>query len=336
MIKTNRYIYGIKKNNESIESDVENIIDNSQEYLVMGSYSFWLPNHIFHKLKNVAQNVSSALIVPILDRSNDLQFFEKKIKCLINANVGVIISAENHSKFVFNEKNIYYGSANLTNGGLNLNVEVITMYDSLRADLKSDFNSFVLEEINRFLGNHQKGLREINANTFTNFGRLSNMLFKLNPNILKVEKTVNNYEKCNRIIPEAIEGYYATLSSVDFNKVYRKLLVLRRSLEEVYKYGTYVLYKEGFLYKENPEEIEVASERVHRYNRLWQKFNEQLTETLNLLERLPGNLILKLEKDELMIKNYQILLQLKNKILGEMEKEVEEDNRCQHCGQILE
>lgn len=317
LIKSN-YIYGIKKSNQSIEGNVKSIIDNAQNYLTMGSFSFWIPKPLFNSVKTVSANTPSTLLIPHVYRSGDVIIKIQTMQTLINANVGVIISGLNHSKFVFSESSIYYGSANLTNYGLNSNIEAITVYDTIRNDLKKDFIGFILMELNRYLNTQHSGLPIINSQIISNLNTIFGKVHKLNPNIMKVEKTVDSFEDCNSIIGKAIDSYFALLSFTDFQLAYRKLLVLKRNLEELYKYGSYVLNKEGYLHKNNAEKIYVDESRVNRYNKLWAEFNHQLKDTITLLENLPNNLRLLRERDELAQRNNIIISRLKSRL--------EEDN----------
>lgn len=318
MLTKANYIYGVKKNNESIESNVKSIIDNAQSYLVMGSYSFWMPKPLYDSMKAVSSTINSALLIPHVNRSGDVITKLQTIQNLINnANVGVIISGLNHSKFVFNENSIYYGSANLTDYGLNSNIEAVTVYDSIRNDLKADFIDFVQIEINRYLNAPAPGIPIVNNMIISSLNTLFSKTNKLNPNITKVVKTVNNFEECNGIISKAIDTYFAILSFTDFRIVYKKLLVLRRNLEELYKYGSYILIKEGYLEKNDQEEVDVEQGRVNRYNALWSEFDNQLKNTISLLERLPDNIRMSPEKDELSVKNTKIITELKGTLKEE-------------------
>lgn len=181
MLQKSNYIYGVKKSNESIESSVKNIIDNAQDYLVMGSFSFWMPKHLFNSVKAVATNINSALIIPHVYRSGHIINKIQKIKTLINANVGVIISSSNHSKFVFSESSIYYGSANLTDYGLNSNIEAVTVYDVIRNDLKGDFIDFILTELNQYLNVYHSRFPLINTQIITSLNIMFGKVHKLNP-----------------------------------------------------------------------------------------------------------------------------------------------------------
>jgi hypothetical protein len=280
----------------------------------MGSFSFWLPIHLFKRVKTVSSNIHSTLLIPHVNRSGDVINKLHKIETLINANVGVIISCFNHSKFLFSEKSIYYGSGNLTDYGLNSNIEAVTVYDLMRNDLKSDFIDFALIELNRYFNAQHSGLPVMNNQIINSLNTLFGKVLKLNPNITKVEKTVTNFEENNRVIGKAIDTYFALLSFTDFRKVYKKLLVLRRNLEELYKYGTYILIKEGFLEVNNPEKIHVNPNRVDRYNALYIEFNNQLEDTISLLKRLPDTLRLPWEEDRLAQKNYNLITKLKEKL----------------------
>lgn len=336
MLIKNHYKFGIKNSGESIEESIGNYIDSSNEYLVMGSYNFWMPNELFYKIKNVSKNVNSMVMFPHVSRSYQIINSDCVVNSLLKANVAVLISGFNHSKFLFNENNIYFGSGNLSRGGLNYNIEAVTLYDSLKGELRNDFVSIVLNEINRYLYNNGLDLRTAFSITYNYFREFSDLILKLNPNIMKVEKTVNNFEKCDLYIGKVIDMYFSLLSFKDFNTVYTELMILRLSLEELYRCGCVILHREGFLEVANPEEIQVAKENVRKYNRLWEKFNERLRNCLNTLEELITNVNVKFENDELATKNRRLILELKNKLINEFEREDEKIDLCNQCGRRLE
>lgn len=336
VITKNNYKFGMKNSGESIETSIGNYIDNTTNYLVMGSYNFWMPKELFYKIKNVANNINTLVLFPQVSRSYQVVNSESKIKSLLNANVAVLISGINHSKFLFNESNIYFGSGNLTSYGLNYNIEAVTLYDSVKVELRNDFIDLTLKEIDRYLYNRSLDLGTAFSVTYRYFSEFSQLVLKLNPNIMKVEKTVNNYELCDMYIAKVIDMYFAILSFSEFKKVYTKLMILRLSLEELYSYGSLILHKEGFLDSDNPEEIQVSPEKVIKYNKLWEDFHKKLRNSLNDLETLIGNSSVRFQSDELALKNYNLIIQLREKLQIELKNEYKDIGICEQCGRELE
>ena len=291
MQKTPNSCYGLKENH--IESEILNIIDSAQEYILMGSYNFNLPHNILKKLQEKAKKIDVVVILPSVNSYTDKNTGEKKesfindpekIKGLIDNKIGVIIKENNHSKFIISKNSYYMGSANLSWSGLNNKVENIYIVNGdknplrqcqrdIKNDIKEKFDSFIDEYLND--KNCPRNVTDINNETIQIISDVKNNTYKLNPNKEKVRRTVQNFWENDKLIIQSISNYFNTLNFDDYFKISQKLSCLRKELKEVAEYGySNILFNDDFREKE-----------IEEYNRLWLNFNNYCEEASEFIER---------------------------------------------------
>ncbi|RKJ69511.1 hypothetical protein D7X33_23715, partial [Butyricicoccus sp. 1XD8-22] len=189
---------GLKDKGVDIHSDMTDVVKDSHEYLVMGSYSMNMTStgyykfQFFSELCKKAKSVDCIAVIPHIFHSyykptvND----QNKLQNLINKNIGVIINNANHSKFLFSENDLYLGSANLTPDGFKDNVESVCLFRDISKvkNLELDLIDFSTREFDRYISGHAISINDEefekeNNRILASFEELKDLAIKLNPNI---------------------------------------------------------------------------------------------------------------------------------------------------------
>jgi phosphatidylserine/phosphatidylglycerophosphate/cardiolipin synthase-like enzyme len=146
----NGYV-GIKRLSEELIQPFVDIIKDTNEFIYMGSFSFWLPTDSVWKELISAKGLK--LIIMPIDYFNGDAYRpindKYKIKTLLDNDICVIVNSHNHSKFIVNDKHAYFGSVNLTEQAMVYNVECIAT-NSNKTQAREDIINFVHEEIRRY------------------------------------------------------------------------------------------------------------------------------------------------------------------------------------------
>lgn len=331
---------GIKGINDDIHPDMVDVVKNSFEYIVMGSYSinvYYFGKYKFDFFAEVckkAKKIDCVAIIPNVFNNHFKSLIndQKKIEGLINKNIGVVINNYNHSKFFLSENDLYLGSANLTPDGFEYNIESVCLFRDLSKinKLRLDLIDFSISDLDRYISGHELSIddekfeRE-NNDILASVSSLQDLALKLNPNIGKVLKTLSNYDKSNKILNNAVNKYFCILSIKDFSIVANKFFKLIKEYSQLIEYGNYLI---DLYLKEDSEEqdlnVAMSEVKINKYNRLHNKYISTLEKLLFFIEGIPMNIKVKKSTDEFSLKNYEIIKSLKFK-LEEQRRQIQVD-----------
>lgn len=306
----------VKNTGDHIYADVTNIMKTASDYLIMATYNIGFidkegaDSAMFSTLKSI-KCPSRGIILPMQpypkkDPVNEL----KHIQALITSGLAVIVNESNHAKFVVSEKTVYYGSANLSNKALYNNLEVAYIENKDPSDpLQMDFIKLFIREINGY--NAPKGLS--NTTLLANLQKkLNDLVLKHNPNISKIETTVNSYDQVKSIISSTIEKYFAILSFKDFETFYKKIIKVDAAHDKLVEFGS-----KKIIIPRNKQKG-YSEQQIEKYNQLWALYKSKLDAVVLMLEKLPdpydGRNRCKTSK-----KNDELLMALSQKLRNQYE-----------------
>jgi hypothetical protein len=128
-MKSVNEIIRIKNRNDDFKAYFERILDNKPDYIIISSFSFFLPPVLWNKFKNLS--CPKLVIIPYeyehRDGKNNMVKSTinqmKRIEQIINTGATVLVNSVNHAKYMLTEKDCFVGSNNLTIGGMVDNIE---------------------------------------------------------------------------------------------------------------------------------------------------------------------------------------------------------------------
>lgn len=209
IIEGNFRLTGLKQND--ITPEIDNLINSAKEFIVICGYGFTNHNNPKSILGKVLRSPikSKHCILPIsLYRGKDAN--RMRVIHMIQNGVSVSIEDKNHSKWIMNEKEIYYGSANFTMDSLERKIEVATFRNFIELDpVKKEFLEFIHQSMNRMIttSNRQRIRGFIRAN-HTLISSARSLIKPLNPSIEKVIQTVDSINEVRSFIHEVLENSF--------------------------------------------------------------------------------------------------------------------------------
>lgn len=282
--------WGVKDSTKNLTNDIHEIIDNSNDYIIICGYNFspfHNPTSIIPKLINrVNNNVKVLVILPASLWGFGNTNHALNIQYMIDNGIGVILNSNNHSKWIVSDYGYYYGSLNFTKVSMTTRIEVVTLCKVLRQpripvwmiQTKYEFLRFGFIELNRFdIKTLNLGL--INSNTINTLNSFFSKILKFNPEIKKVETSLENYEEVRTEIISIIDNYFALVSFEDLNMIWNKVSKAVFYLDRIAMKGNEILLANS------NDKYQIHFEGlVIEYNRLFKRFDYSIKEFINLID----------------------------------------------------
>jgi len=318
MIGNNRYsIWGIKDSGEDITTEILNILNNANSFIIVGGYNFTFKTagySFFSILKNkVRQGVPVLMIIP-----SNLTGYNNNQPAIINFcftnRIGLILNGNNHSKWLMTENDLYYGSSNFTDTSWKHRIEVVTIhrhnhiYGSWKRRTLLDFRLFIQREISKI--NRRPTMAAIPgliANTIAVWNRINPLVLRLNPSIEKVILTLRNYGEVETLLNKNVEEWFQLYDMKVFKRIYEYNANIFKKYNDLCEFAYLNIYNEttesseiineeiineyNFLHSEFVETIERATSELRDNKILFSEINFQtLEENLNILNKIEINI----------------------------------------------
>lgn len=310
--------WGIKSQGEDITNDIIGMVQSANSFIVIGGYNFSFANAgqtFFNELVHKANNGVPVLMIfpPNLYGPNNPQ--PTIISHCIRNNIGVILSYQNHSKWLLSEQSLYYGSSNFSPTSWSQKIEVVTMHNHRRIgyqwanDTVNDFRRFIQREINamtrRPTMNNYPGLVAQTQNTWN---QMTNLILRFNPSIEKVKITLENYTTVELELLELTQEWFYNAKPNDFSSIFKLNSGILSSINQLCEYAYANIYNEST----DATSIE-NKEIIGSYNKLHDSFINTVDESKGFLENL---LDVKFDDqtNDLRIKNIEIQKAVQEKI----------------------
>lgn len=283
MIKDNNNVIGIRRLNEDIKYKIRELCNNSSDFLIIGSYNFWLDKDIYNIIST--KNCVKVAIIPKNSFKDSING-ERIIISLIKNNFAIVINNNNHSKFIVTDNQTYFGSLNMSYSSMMYNNEGILIYDNLSNNklfknedvLTKDLVKYTLESLltykrNEILGKNQS----------------EEYLYKLEVKLQDVFKNMHDYINMGAFKENALQfctelsfmiySYKDKIDDCYYNYVSQKIGVLIKKIEDI-KFSSINFNKEDI--EKYIEEV-MISVKMENYKLLESEISDQLIEKNNNL-----------------------------------------------------
>lgn len=282
--------WGVKDSTTNLTNDIHEIIDNSNDYIIVCGYNFspfHNPTSIIPKLIDRVNNgVKVLVILPASLWGFGNTNHSINIQHMLNNGIGVIVNSNNHSKWMVSDYGYYYGSLNFTKISMTTRIEVVTICNVLNQatiprwmeQTKSEFLRFGFIELYRFDAK-TINLGRINVNTLNTLRSFFSKILKFNPEIKKVKITLENYEEVRTKILTIIEDYYAVISFEDLNKIWEKVSKTIFYLDKLAMKGNEILIS-----NDNDKYQLTFDVLITEYNRIFKIFEKIIHDFMNFIK----------------------------------------------------
>ena len=273
--------WGIKSNGEDITYEIIDMVHNANSFIVIGGYNFSFARQgqmFFDELRIKAnQGVPILMIFPpnLYGPSNPQPIL---INYCIRNGIAVMLSYQNHSKWLLTENSIYYGSSNFSPTSWQHKTEVVTLHNHSRIryswakDTVQDFRLFIQREINSI--NRRRSMHNYTglvANTRTTWQNIRTQILRLNPSIEKVKTTLNNYENVELELGLLTQEWFYESTLEDFSKLFEYNNQIIQSINELCRFAY------SNIYNESTESQEIKNQEIiDKYNTLHSNFLETI------------------------------------------------------------
>ncbi len=244
---SNFKLIGLKETD--ITNQIYDLIDDAEDLIVIGGYSFTKPDDANSPLKKLinAKATCKHCIFPI-------GFFGQRqnipyAKELIHKGVSVSFEHENHSKWLMTEKGMYFGSANFSKYSLKNRIEVVTFKDfEIDDPFRKEFANFTRRSMIRMKRDSNRA--NITGQIARNYRLAENtkrFIKRLNPSIQKVYKTLEGVHTAHYYLNEILQNSFWLLDDMyyrDLEAVARKFSI---ELNDIYNSASTLInrYEEG-------------------------------------------------------------------------------------------
>jgi hypothetical protein len=260
---------GLKQHD--ITGEIDNIINSAKEYIIICGYGFTSPKNNKSILKKVIDSPLKAkhCILPVtLFRGYEVN--KPRAIGLIQNGISVSIENANHSKWIMNEKEIYYGSANFSIDSLENKIEVATFRNFLKKDpLKHEFQLFVKDSMNRMLKtsnrNYVRGYIGAN-NTLAQSTKV--LIKRYNPSIEKVYDTIDSINFVRTAIYEIITNCFWYLGDKHYNRLAVRASEFEENIKSINYQGINLINAD-----ENSQNLDYL---IKLYNKECDNFNKEI------------------------------------------------------------
>lgn len=287
---TNGSKWGVKSSTTNLTSDIHDLIDNSNDYIIVCGYNFSPfnnPTSIISKLINRVNNgVKVLVILPAGLWGFGNTNHSINIQYMLNNGIGVILNSNNHSKWMVSDYGYYYGSLNFTKISMTTRIEVVTICNALNQttipywmeQTKTEFLRFGFFELNKF-DVKTVNLGRVNVTALNTLNTFFSRILKFNPEIKKVKITLDNYEEVRTEILSIIDDYYAVIGFEDLNKIWQKISKAIFYLDKLAMKGNEILIS-----NEN-EKYELSFDSlIIEYNNIFKIFDNIIYDLIQFIE----------------------------------------------------
>lgn len=282
--------WGIKDSGINITTDIHNIINMSNDFIIVCGYNF-SPHHdptsiISHIINKKQVGTPGLIIMPPNMWGYGRKNHTLNIQHLINNQIGVILNTKNHSKWLITDYGFYYGSMNFSKSSMTTKVEIVTLCDALKNNpvpwwmkaTKKELLEYSVNELSMFNTNTRTtNLGTINTATLTTLRLVLGLILRYNPEIEKVQKTLDNYEEVRIKLSSIIDNYFSLISLKDLNLIWNIVNKTIYTLDKLAYQGNDILIK-------NESQSSIQSD-ISAYNKTHTAFVKQIEQIMNLIEQ---------------------------------------------------
>lgn len=282
--------WGIKPSGTDLTVDIHDILNNSNDFIVVCGYNFSPYNHSTSIIPSLIRKRNSGVDVLVILPPKMWGFGNRNhtnnIQHLINYNIGVILNSNNHSKWIISDYGYYYGSLNFTTISMKTRVEVVSLCNSLQKpnipwwmhQTKQELIAYAVTELNNF---HTvvatANLGAVNNAVLTTLQNVFGQILRYNPKIEKVQKTLLNYELVKMNLSSIIDFYYPLISISDLDKIWRLINNAIYTLDRLAYAGNDMLLKH--------ENQSLRGFSILGYNRIHDNFSRQIEIIIEAIKR---------------------------------------------------
>jgi hypothetical protein len=282
--------WGIKPAQTNLTGDIHDIINNAVDFIILCGYNFSPYNHpssvipLLIRKRNAGVNVLVILPPKMWGFGN--RNHTNNIQHLTNNNIGVILNSNNHSKWIISDYGYYYGSLNFTSISMKSRVEVVSICDALRQpnkpwwmnETKKELLGYVLTELNNFNNvTATTNLGAVNTAILTSLRNTFGQILRYNPEIEKVQKTLNNYEEVRMNLSSIIDLYYPLIEISELDKIWRLINNAIYTLDRLAYAGNDMLLKY--------ENQSLRGFSIYGYNRIQANFTRQVEKIIDTIKQ---------------------------------------------------
>lgn len=264
-------LIGIKKGD--ITAEFDNLINNAKEIFIVGGYSFTQPHNrksILKKLIDSKAKIKHCVFPIDLFRGPDAN--RNHAITLINNGVSVSLEADNHSKWLLTENEVYFGSVNFTKYSIEKRIEVVAFKTFIKGDLlRSEFVDFTVASMRnmRLTSNRDRLSPVINRNTAL-VSANRHRIKKLNPSIRKVISTLDSLSQLQSIINQILVNNFWLLDDKYYLQLSRRVIEFQTMLGRINSSGNRIL-------REVQEKKDFSEYSLRAYNDICDRFNNSFT-----------------------------------------------------------
>lgn len=285
MIVLQNSTWGIKRSGHDIANDIIGIINNADNFIIVGGYNFTFKTvgySFFIELRRKAlQGIPVLIILPSHLYGNGSNQPAIINFCIANG-IGVILNGNNHSKWILTDKDLYYGSSNFSVSSWKNKVEVVTIHNhsnihkKWKTDTVNDFKDFVQDEI-KSLKRRKTMTRIPGLIIYTRivWNGINSRMLRLNPSIHKVIITLENYENVVHHLEKVCSLWFETENLEDYNRIKKLSRKILKKVDELCSYAYSNIYNETLSeYDSRDINVDLSKEMIDTYN---QKHSELIT-----------------------------------------------------------
>lgn len=322
MITISNSTWGIKRSGHDITNDIIGIINNADNFIIVGGYNFTFKTVGYSFFRELRQKALLGIPVLIIlpshlygNGSNQPAIINF---CIANG-IGVILNGNNHSKWILTDKDLYYGSSNFSVTSWKTKVEVVTIHNhsvinrQWKVDTVNDFKDFVKDEI-RTLKRRKTMTRIPGLIIYTRivWNGIKSRMLKLNPSIEKVIITLENYEDVVHYLEKVCSLWFETENLEDYSRIKKLSRKILKKIDELCSYAYLNIYNETLSESDSRNvNFDLSKEVIDNYNKIHFELIEIIEDCKNQLEKFS------IQKDFNLESKSQIILNNIAKVLTE-------------------
>ncbi len=304
------HLIGIK--NIDITKEIDNIISKALNTLIICGYSFTKTSNkksTLLKIINSNARIKHCIFPISLFMSKDYNRYNA-IE-LINNGVSVSLEPNNHSKWLLNENEMYFGSLNFTTHSIEKRIEVVTFKKFDNFDiLKNEFLDFTIDSIKRMKSiSHRNKIRSVITRNQKLYRINSKRIKRLNPSIRKIYSTINSIPKVKASIDQMIVNVYWLLEDQSYFSIFRNANTLFGDLSHIYDLGNRIILN----YENDMQYSKIVEKYNYSVNRFQDRFEFFIGKSKNLIGNLETLPEISQKNKDLSIENVKILKEMINR-----------------------
>lgn len=286
--------WGIKPSGTDITTRILGMIHNAKRYILVCGYNFTFSKSatsrpFFDALIAKKKSGVEVLLIfpPILHGKYNPQ--PKIIHYCLKNKLPVILSYENHSKWLLTDKELYYGSSNFTNASWKKRIEVISIHDHTQLsktwakDTVNDFVRFINSEVSDLRAKRRtmKSYRGLLTSTRNAWSQIKPLIQKFNPSIIRVVETLENYERIQMLLSEQLVEWYYNYSQTTFELIFKLSSNISTAVDELSEFAYGNIYNESVSSDAHIDDPKI----IESYNSLYYKVLQTIDENIADLEQ---------------------------------------------------